>query len=129
MIAIVDYGVGNLHSVAKAFINQGFAAKVTSDPAIIRDSSGVVLPGDGAFGAVMQNLCETGLVDSTLDAVRSGKPFLGICIGYHMMFSSSEESPEAEGLGIILGDIRRFRGGTGLKVPHMGWNTLEKVTP
>ena len=129
VIAIVDYGVGNLHSVAKAFTRHGFQAMLTSDPKEIAAAAGVVLPGDGAFGAVMDNLRETGLIDVTLDAVRSGKPFLGICIGYQMMLDSSEESPGVKGLGLIPGTVRRFPQLPGLKVPHMGWNDLHRVAP
>jgi imidazole glycerol-phosphate synthase subunit HisH len=128
LIAIVDYGVGNLHSVAKAFINQGFPALVSSNPEELERASGIVLPGDGAFGAVMENLDAAGLSEITSRAARSGKPFLGICIGYHMMLDCSEESPGVRGLGLIPGSVRRFRGGPGLKVPHMGWNNLERIS-
>ncbi|HET6384316.1 MAG TPA: imidazole glycerol phosphate synthase subunit HisH [Armatimonadota bacterium] len=127
MIAVVDYGVGNLRSVAKAFEHEDFEAMVTSDPAVIRDAAGVVLPGDGNFGAVMQNLRETGLVDAALTAVKAGRPFLGICVGYQMMLDSSEESPGVSGLGLIPGVARRFPRRAGLKVPHMGWNSLESL--
>lgn len=127
MIAIVDYGVGNLHSVAKAFNRYGFEAAVTSDPAQLADASGIVLPGDGAFGAVMTNLREAGLQDAVLEAVDHKTPFLGICVGYQMMFEWSEESPGVRGLGLVSGSIRRFPPTPGLKVPHMGWNSLTRV--
>jgi glutamine amidotransferase len=127
LIAIIDYGVGNLHSVAKAFVNHGFEAEIISDPSSVQSASGVVLPGDGAFGAVMDHLRDTGLANPVLDAVHAGTPFLGICVGYQMMFDSSEESPGVPGLGLVPGTVRRFPGGPGRKVPHMGWNSLHRI--
>lgn len=129
VIAIVDYGVGNLHSVAKAFNTQGFEARVSSNPEDVLAATGVVLPGDGAFGAVMDNLRSAGLMGAVMQAIEIGKPFLGICVGYQMLFDSSEESPGVSGLGIIPGTVKRFPGGPGHKVPHMGWNTLTRIAP
>jgi glutamine amidotransferase len=129
VIAIVDYGVGNLRSVAKAFQANGFEAEVTSSPAEIAGASGVVLPGDGAFGEVMRNLEAMGLSVPVMQAVKTQKPFLGICIGYQMMLDASEEAPGVKGLSLIPGKVRRFPSGTGLKVPHMGWNSLCRLAP
>jgi len=123
-LAIVDYGVGNLHSAQKAFEHLGQPAIVTSDPARIASAPGVVLPGQGAFGTCMENLARAGLVDAVREAAASGRPFLGICVGMQILFEESEESPGVRGLGILGGRVVRFPAGLGLKVPHMGWNRL-----
>jgi len=130
MIAIIDYGMGNLRSVSKAFERLGYAAEVTRDPRRIEDASHVVLPGVGAFPDCMRNLEEMGLIDPVQRALSSGKPFLGICLGLQLLFTESEEFGIHEGLGWIRGRVVRFPD-DGLKVPHMGWNTLEirKATP
>ena len=130
MIAIIDYGMGNLRSVSKAFERLGFAVNVTRDPRQIADASHVVLPGVGAFPDCMRNLEEMGLIDPVHRALSSGKPFLGICLGLQLLFTESEEFGLHKGLGWIRGRVVRFSG-SGLKVPHMGWNTLEirKATP
>jgi len=130
MIAIIDYGMGNLRSVSKAFERLGFAVNVTRDPRQIADASHVVLPGVGAFPDCMRNLEEMGLIDPVHRALSSGKPFLGICLGLQLLFTESEEFGLHKGLGWIRGRVVRFSG-SGLKVPHMGWNTLEiqKPTP
>ncbi|MCA1595367.1 MAG: imidazole glycerol phosphate synthase subunit HisH, partial [Chloroflexi bacterium] len=128
VIAIVDFGVGNLRSVAKALEADGFEVEITADPGTLASAAGVVLPGDGNFGAVMEAIHESGLLDATLDAVRRGRPFLGICVGYQMMLESSEESPGVSGLSLIPGTVRRFPADRGLKIPHMGWNTLERIS-
>jgi glutamine amidotransferase len=126
MIAIVDYGMGNLRSVEKALARTGAAVRVTSDPRSIGDARGVVLPGVGAFGACMENLGSRGLVEPVRDAVASGKPFLGICLGLQLLFEESEEFGPIRGLGILPGRVVRFGGSPleGLKIPQMGWNRL-----
>ena len=120
MITIVDYGMGNLRSVEKAFAYLGYRARVSNDPASIEEAAGIVLPGVGAFGDAMQELKEGGFVEPLRDAVGDGKPFLGICLGYQLLFDESEESPGVMGLGILPGRVARFPGDE--KVPHMGWN-------
>ena len=122
MIAIVDYGMGNLKSVANAFARLGAMARVTRDAGEIRDASAIVLPGVGAFGRCVENLKTFGLFDLIREEVVSGKRYLGICLGLQILFESSEESPGAAGMGVIKGTVTRFR--EGLKVPHMGWNDI-----
>ena len=126
MIAIVDYGMGNLRSVEKAIARAGVATVVTSDPAKILGARGVVLPGVGAFGACMENLESRGLASTMREAVSSGKPFLGICLGLQLLFEESEEFGPIRGLGILPGKVVRFGGPSfeGLKIPQMGWNRL-----
>jgi len=124
MIAIIDYGVGNLFSVEKAFVKLGADVIVTSDVEEIAKADKIVLPGVGAFGDCMQNLIESGLIPTILDAVATGKPFLGICVGLQILFEGSEESPGIAGLGIIKGMVKKIYAPT-LKIPHMGWNSLE----
>ncbi len=123
MIAILDYGMGNLRSVSKAFQSQGFQAIVTRDPKEILTADGLVLPGVGAFGDCVSNLNDYGLISPIKDYIASGKPFLGICLGLQVLFEESEESPGAKGLGIFKGSVVRFPDfkDEGLKVPHMGW--------
>lgn len=122
MIAIIDYGMGNLHSVSKAVERLGFEAAVTADEAEIMAADGAILPGVGAFGDAMQFLRETGLKDTTIRYAASGKPLLGICLGMQLLFSSSEEHGEHEGLGLLPGRVVRLEGD--FKIPHMGWNRL-----
>ena len=127
MIAIVDYDMGNLKSVHKAFESVGHPATVTRDPQAIADASHVVLPGVGAFGDCMRNLERHGLVEPVLGAIRAGKPFLGICLGFQLLFSESEEFGTHRGLGVIPGRVVRFASvdsPTPMKVPHMGWNSI-----
>jgi glutamine amidotransferase len=131
LIAIVDYGVGNLRSAAKALeaasgrLGAGDAdVRVTSEATTIDDADAVVLPGVGAFGACMQNLEQSGLVGCVRRAIASGKPFLGICVGMQLLFDESEEFGPVAGLGALPGKVVRFRS-TGLKVPHIGWNSLQ----
>ncbi len=127
MIAIVDYGRGNLFSVEKAIAKLGGTPVVTGDGETIRKADKVILPGVGAFGDCMKTLAEKGLVPVLREAAASGRPFLGICLGLQLMFESSEESPGAEGLGIWKGKIRKIEA-SGLKIPHMGWNSLSLKT-
>ena len=129
MIAVIDYGMGNLRSVQKAFEAVGHQATVTRSPQIIEDASHVVLPGVGAFGDCMENLTHYGLHEPIQRTIRSGKPFLGICLGLQLLFAESEEFGAHEGLGILSGKVRRFPETMGepdrLKIPHMGWNTIQ----
>lgn len=131
MIAIVDYGMGNLHSVQKALESLGHAAEITRDAGAILGADGVVLPGVGAFNACMENLKRYDLVAPMRDAVAAKKPFLGICLGFQLLFTESEEFGPQKGLDIFSGRVVGFRPSNGTKVPHMGWNQLEmkKSTP
>ena len=128
MIAIIDYGVGNLFSVEKAFAALGTEVKITNNPAEIKAAEKLVLPGVGAFGDCMKNLEESGLIPLLKEEVAAGKPLLGICVGLQILFEGSEESPEARGLGLIPGKVKRIQA-EGLKVPHMGWNRLHITEP
>ena len=127
LIAVLDYGIGNLHSAQKAIARGGADARLTSDPGLIADSDGVVLPGVGAFGACMDALRSTRLDGPAHDAAESGKPFLGICVGMQMLFTKSEEDEQAAGLDIIPGTVRWIPSGP--KIPQMQWNRLEIRTP
>jgi glutamine amidotransferase len=123
VIAIVDYGVGNLRSVQKALERVGAGAAVRGDPAGLDTAQGIVLPGVGAFGDGMANLRARGLVEPLLGQVRAGKPLLGICLGMQLLFDESEEMGRHQGLGLLPGRVVRFPEGA-LKVPHVGWNQL-----
>lgn len=122
MIAIIDYGMGNLRSVLKGFENVGCAAVVVDDPEAVDRAAGIVLPGVGAFAGAMRSLRETGMAEAVYRAVEAGKPFLGICLGQQLLFECSEEFGLTKGLGILPGTVRRLP--QGLKVPHMGWNEI-----
>ncbi len=122
MIAVLDYGIGNLHSAHKALERTGADARLTADPGLIRDAAGVVLPGVGAFGACMDALRRAELEAPALDAVESGRPFLGICVGMQMLFTASEEDDRAKGLDVIPGLVRWIPPGP--KIPQMQWNRL-----
>jgi len=124
VIAVVDYDMGNLHSVCKGLENVGAVPKITDSPAIIEQADAVVLPGVGSFDPAMQHLRSRNLIEPIKSAIASGKPFLGICLGLQILFESSEEGTEP-GLGIIQGTVRRFRSEPGLTIPHMGWNQLQ----
>lgn len=128
MIAIIDYGVGNLFSVEKALAALGADAKITSDARTIAAADKIVLPGVGAFGDCMENLTATGLIPTIKDFVKTGKPMLGICVGLQILFEGSEESIGVAGLGLLKGKVRRIQA-LGLKVPHMGWNSLTIKSP
>lgn len=123
MIAIIDYQMGNLRSVQKAFESQGFDTCVTDDADVMMDANGVVLPGVGAFGDCYRELRSRGLVDRLLEWIDSGRPFLGICLGLQILLTRSEESRRAPGLDVISGQVKRFPAGE-LKVPHLGWNRV-----
>lgn len=126
-IAIIDYGMGNLRSVQKGLERVGFEAIVSRDPRAIESAAGVVLPGVGAFGACMDNLRTYGLIDTVHRVVKSGTPFLGICLGMQLLFEESEEFGPVPGLGIFPGKVVRFVDRPELKVPHMGWNAIKKL--
>ena len=123
MIAVVDYGMGNLRSVQKGFQKVGAEAVITEDPKVIANASHIVLPGVGAFKDCMRNLEERNLVEPVIKGVKSGKPFLGICLGLQLLFEESEEFGNHHGLGLIKGKVLRFPK-SDLKVPHMGWNNI-----
>ena len=124
MIAIMDYGVGNLFSVEKAFLYLGADAMITNDAEVLRQADKIVLPGVGAFGDCMKNLQASGMIPVLKERVQAGVPLLGICVGLQILFEGSDESPEAEGLGFFQGRVRKIQA-DGLKIPHMGWNSLE----
>ena len=123
MIAVVDYGIGNLRSAEKALQHLGAQAALTNNPDAIAASDAVVLPGVGAFGACMQALRESGLEAATKEAATDGRPFLGICIGMQMLFDASDEAPGVAGLGIVPGRVTRLPDT--VRLPQMGWNTLD----
>jgi glutamine amidotransferase len=125
MIAIVDYGMGNLKSVEKGFKKVGIDALVTSSPKVVNDAKAIVLPGVGAFRDCVRNLTDLSLTDSVIASINKGKPFLGICLGLQVLFSESEEFGTCKGLDIFRGKVVRFQ--KGLKVPHMGWNTVKII--
>ncbi|GAB4330179.1 MAG: imidazole glycerol phosphate synthase subunit HisH [Candidatus Abyssubacteria bacterium] len=127
MIAIVDYQMGNLRSVQKAFERSGFKAVVTDDASRMMDADGVVLPGVGAFGDCCRELRSRHLVEPLLEWIESGRPFLGICLGLQVLLGTSEESRNAIGLNVIPGRVMRFTD-SALKVPHMGWNRVSYLS-
>src|SRR5215212_10054776 len=122
-VAVVDYDAGNTLSVTRALEKVGARVELTPDPERVLAADAVVLPGVGAFGDCMRKLRERGMDEACGDAVRAGKPFLGVCIALQVVFEGSEESPGVEGLGLMPGRVVRF-GGNGLKIPHIGWNEL-----
>lgn len=124
MVAIIDYGAGNLQSVKKALDFIGEDSEITSDIEKIKSASHVILPGVGSFGDAMDCIYASGLFQVIREVALSGKPFLGICLGLHLLFEKSEESPNAVGLGILKGCVKKFPMDMGLKVPHIGWNSV-----
>jgi glutamine amidotransferase len=124
MIAIIDYGMGNLRSVQKALEHVGQSAEITSDPERVGSASRVILPGVGAFADAAAELHRTGLGEAFREAVEAGKPCLGVCLGLQLLFDVSEEDGLHAGLGLLPGRVVRFHPSPGLKIPHMGWNTL-----
>lgn len=124
MIAIIDYGAGNLHSVKNALDFLGADNIVTGNKEEILNADKVILPGVGAFGDAMKCLEERGLVETVKAVAENGKPFLGICLGLHLLFEESEESPNVKGLGIFKGKIVKIPDNGNLKIPHMGWNNI-----
>ena len=125
MIAIIDYGAGNIQSVYKALKFIDCECKITSDKNEILNAGGAILPGQGEFGDCMSSITKSGIKETVEEFIKTGKPFLGICVGLQLLFEKSEESPETEGLGIFKGTIKRIPNGEGLKIPHMGWNSVE----
>lgn len=124
MIAIIDYGAGNLQSVRNALDFIGCPRTITSDPAEILSADGIILPGVGAFGSAMAEMERKGLTETVKSAAKSGKPFIGICAGMQLLFEESEESPDVPGLGVLKGRVLLFPADKGLKIPHMGWNSI-----
>lgn len=125
MIAIIDYDAGNIRSVEKALVKLGQEVCVTRDRDRLLHADKVILPGVGAFGDAMDHLKEYGLIDVIHEIVDKGTPFLGICLGLQLLFERSDETPGVEGLGILKGEILRIPNQEGLKIPHMGWNSLK----
>lgn len=141
MIAIIDYGMGNLRSVEKGFRKVGVDVTVTNSPAVVRKADAVVLPGVGAFKDCMRELTNLKLIDAVVDAIKKGKPYLGICLGLQVLFSESEEFGKCRGLDVLRGKVKKFQGTSykvqegklatcnlqlaTLKVPHMGWNEIK----
>ncbi|MBI5098468.1 MAG: imidazole glycerol phosphate synthase subunit HisH [Nitrospirae bacterium] len=135
MIAIIDYGMGNLRSVEKGFLKVGVDVRVTNNPEVVQEANGVVLPGVGAFKDCMRELTNLALVDTVVDAIKKGKPYLGICLGLQVLFSESEEFGKCRGIDVLRGSVVKFDFGVGalhatpllstLKVPHMGWNEIK----
>lgn len=125
MIAIIDYGAGNIQSVYKALEYIDCDAFITNDKNKILKADGAVLPGVGSFGDTIDTMNSYGIKDTVIDFINSKKPFLGICLGLQLLFPYSEESPNAKGLGVFDGTIKKIPSGDGLKIPHIGWNSLE----
>ncbi len=129
MVAVVDYGSGNLRSVAKAVARSGMSPDVTSDANAIRNACGVVLPGVGAFASACENLQAKGLDDAVRAFIDTGKPYLGLCLGLQLLFDESDEHGRTRGLGLVPGRVERFPdlapSGEKLRVPHIGWNEVE----
>ena len=123
MIAIVDYGMGNLRSVEKGFLKVGVDARVVREPQAVDDADAVVLPGVGAFRDCIRNLTQTSMTESIMRSIQKGKPYLGICLGLQVLFTESEEFGIYKGLDVFKGRVVRFQ--IGLKVPHMGWNNVK----
>lgn len=125
MIGLIDYGAGNMKSVEKAIQYLGEEAVVSRDPKVLLSAEKVILPGVGSFGQAMENLHKYGLVPVIQEIIEKDTPFLGICLGLQLLFESSEESPGVKGLGVLKGEIRKIPSAPGLKIPHMGWNSLD----
>jgi imidazole glycerol-phosphate synthase subunit HisH len=128
-VALVDYGAGNLSSVASALRELGVEPRIAASPGDLAGTTRLVLPGVGSFGDCMAQLQSRDLLTAIRDWVAAGKPYLGICLGYQILFDSSEETPGVAGLGMLPGIVRRFQPAPGLKIPHMGWNSAIPRTP
>jgi imidazole glycerol phosphate synthase glutamine amidotransferase subunit len=124
-VTVLDYGAGNLRSVARAFEHEGAEVTLTSDPAVAREADRLVLPGQGHFGQCMTRLEESGLADAVREFIAAERPFLGVCVGMQLIYDASEEAPGIPGLGLIPGTVKRLR--TDLPLPHVGWNSVEFV--
>jgi len=127
VIAIIDYGMGNLHSVQKALESLGAKTQVTNKPQDLKDCDKIVLPGVGAFDDAALELKKQNLIPALIEQIKNKKIFLGICLGMQLLFERSEEANKAHGLGLLKGKVRRFENKKSFKVPHMGWNQLRKV--
>jgi glutamine amidotransferase len=127
LVAVLDYGIGNLRSAQKALEREGADARLTADPVLVREADAVVLPGVGHFGRCTEALRETGLGALAIDAVGSGRPFFGICVGMQLLYEASEEAPGVAGLGVLSGTVRRLP--EGVKRPQMQWNVVDQVRP
>lgn len=127
LVAVLDYGIGNLRSAQKALGHVGADARLTADPSVIDAAAAVVLPGVGAFGRCMKAVRSTGLDQVAIEAAASGRPFLAICIGMQLLYEGSDEDPTVEGLGVLPGTVRRLPAG--VKVPQMQWNVVEATAP
>ena len=128
MIALIDYGSGNLRSVDNALRSQGAQVEILADPAQLRRATAVVLPGVGAFGDCVQQIHQRGFWEPLRHWIAEDKPFLGICVGYQVLFEGSQEAPDVAGMGFFKGQVRRFDS-PGLKVPQIGWNSLALASP
>jgi imidazole glycerol phosphate synthase glutamine amidotransferase subunit len=124
---IVNYGAGNIRSVENTLAELGAQYEVTNDPAVVLRASKIILPGVGHFGQMMQAIDNLGLRQPLKEKIASGIPFLGICVGLQCLFEKSEEAPEAAGLAVLPGEVKRFVGDA--RIPHMGWNSLEQLRP
>ncbi|MFH1397879.1 MAG: imidazole glycerol phosphate synthase subunit HisH [Candidatus Omnitrophota bacterium] len=124
MIGIIDYGMGNIHSVQKALKSLGAKVLLTNKPEVLNKCEKIVLPGVGAFADAVSEMDRQGLISAVIDAIKHKKIFLGICLGMQLLFETSEESNGVKGLGVLRGEVKKFVPGRGLKVPHMGWNQL-----
>ena len=126
MIAVIDYGMGNLRSVSKALEHLGARVQVTSDPTAVQQAEKIVLPGVGAFPAAMRELAARHLIEPVKDAIAFGKPYLGICLGLQLLFDASEEGEGANGMGVLSGTVKRLPAAPPRKIPHMGWNQIRR---
>ncbi len=128
-VGIIDYGAGNLHSVHNAFIAIGIDAIIITSPNELNGITHLVLPGQGEFGDCSRKLKKAGMFEAIKAWIENDKPFLGICVGYQLLFEGSDESPDAEGLNIFRGNVIKFKPEDGLKIPHMGWNIVCPTHP
>ena len=128
-VTLIDYGAGNLRSVANALRAIGVEPDITAGPGIPEGTTHLVLPGVGSFGDCMDELSKRGLIEPIREWVLAGKPYLGICLGYQILFEWSEETPGVAGLGVLDGEVKRFAEQPGLKIPHMGWNSVVPRRP
>lgn len=124
-VLLLDYGAGNIRSAARALERAGMRVRVSSDPAAVAGAAGLVIPGQGHFRQVMEAFEQSGFHGPVMQAAQAGLPLLGICVGMQLLFTESEEAPGVKGLGLIPGTVRKFQPAPGLKVPQMGWNSLE----
>ena len=123
-VTLIDYGAGNLRSVANSLRAIGIEPNVAASPDALANTTHLVLPGVGSFGDCMEQLSKRGLLEPIREWVSAGKPYLGMCLGYQILFDSSEEAPDVAGLGLVPGVVKRFQDQPGLKIPHMGWNSV-----